>query len=159
MKNILRLEHKEAKLMVEAAIAKSKEIGVLETVCVVDEGGFPIVLERMDGARITGPQIAWNKAFTAAGHKRSTHLFTTPPNGPALPGNEAFGIQLSFEGKFAAFVGGFPIVVNGEVIGGIGLSGGNGEQDTKAGLAGLQALADELASQGLEVLVQADIKK
>lgn len=159
MKNILRLEHKEAKLMVEAAIAKSKEIGVLETVCVVDEGGFPIVLERMDGARITGPQIAWNKAFTAAGHKRSTHLFTTSPNGPALPGNEAFGIQLSFEGKFAAFVGGFPIVVNGEVIGGIGLSGGNGEQDTKAGLAGLQALADELASQGLEVLVQADIKK
>ena len=159
MKNILRLEHKEAKLMVEAAIAKSKVIGVLETVCVVDEGGFPIVLERMDGARITGPQIAWNKAFTAAGHKRSTHLFTTPPNGPALPGNEAFGIQLSFEGKFAAFVGGFPIVVNGEVIGGIGLSGGNGEQDTKAGLAGLQALADELASQGLEVLVQADIKK
>ena len=66
---------------------------------------------------------------------------------------------MSFEGKFAAFIGGFPIVVDGEVIGGIGLSGGNGEQDTKAGLAGLQALADELASQGLEVLVQADIKK
>lgn len=159
MRKILRLEQKEARLMADAAIAKSKEIGVLETVCVVDEGGFPIILERMDGARITGPQIAWNKAFTAAGHKRSTHLFTKAPDGPALPGNEAFGIQLSFEGKFAAFIGGFPIVVDGEVIGGIGLSGGNGEQDTKAGLAGLQALADELASQGLEVLVQADIKK
>lgn len=159
MRKLLRLEQAEARLMVDAAIAKSKEIGVLESVCVVDEGGFPIVLERMDGARITGPQIAWNKAFTAAGHKRSTHLFTTPPNGPALPGNEAFGIQLSFEGKFAAFVGGFPIVVNGEVVGGIGLSGGNGEQDTKAGLAGLQALADALAASGLEVLVEADIKK
>ena len=70
MRKILRLEQKEARLMVDAAIAKSKEIGVLETVCVVDEGGFPIILERMDGARITGPQIAWNKAFTAAGHKR-----------------------------------------------------------------------------------------
>src|SRR5690606_29073619 len=125
MKKIVRLELAEARLMVEAAIAKSEEIGVKETVCVVDEGGFPIALERMDGARITGPQIAWNKAFTAAGHKRSTHLFTTAPNGPALPGNEAFGIQLSFEGRFAAFVGGYPIVVNGEVIGGIGLSGGN----------------------------------
>lgn len=159
MRKILRLEAAEARVMVDAAIAKSKEIGVLESVCVVDEGGFPIVLERMDGARITGPQIAWNKAFTASGHKRSTHLFTTPPNGPALPGNEAFGIQWSFEGKFAAFVGGFPIVVNGEVIGGIGLSGGNGEQDTQAGLAGLQALADLLAPQGLEVMVQADIKK
>lgn len=159
MRQILRLEQREARLMADAAIAKSKEIGVLETVCIVDEGGFPIVLERMDGARITGPQIAWNKAFTAAGHKRSTHLFTRAPDGPALPGNEAFGIQLSFEGKFAAFIGGYPIVVNGEVIGGIGLSGGNGEQDTLAGLAGLQALADELASQGLDVLVQADIKK
>src|SRR5690606_4709678 len=158
-KKIVRLELAEARLMVEAAIAKSEEIGVKETVCVVDEGGFPIALERMDGARITGPQIAWNKAFTAAGHKRSTHLFTTAPNGPALPGNEAFGIQLSFEGRFAAFVGGFPIVIDDEVIGGIGLSGGNGEQDTKAGLAGLQALADELSSQGLEVVVQADIKK
>lgn len=159
MKKINRLELAEARLMVDAAVAKSKEIGVLETVCVTDEGGFPIVLERMDGARITGPQIAWNKAFTAAGHKRSTHLFTTPPNGPALPGNEAFGIQLSFEGKFAAFIGGFPIVVDDEVIGGIGLSGGNGEQDTAAGLAGLQALADALKSQGMSVLVQADIKK
>ncbi|HZH56776.1 GlcG/HbpS family heme-binding protein [Yanghanlia caeni] len=159
MKKIVRLEVEEARLMVNAAVAKSKEIGVKETVCVVDEGGFPILMERMDGARITGPQIAWNKAFTAAGHKRSTHLFTTPPNGPALPGNEAFGIQLSFEGRFAAFVGGFPIVIDGEVVGGIGLSGGNGEQDTQAGLAGLQALADALAPQGMTVLVEADIKK
>ena len=159
MKQILRIEAQEARLIVDAAIAKSKEIGVLETVCVVDDGGFPIVLERMDGARITGPQIAWNKAFTAAGHKRSTHLFNTAPNGPALPGNEAYGIQLSFEGKFAAFVGGFPIVVDNEVIGGIGLSGGNGEQDTAAGLAGLQALALALEEKGMKVLVQADIKK
>jgi uncharacterized protein GlcG (DUF336 family) len=113
----------------------------------------------MDGARITGPQIAWNKAFTASGHKRSTHLFNQPPNGPALPGNEAFGIQWSFDGRFAIFVGGFPVVVNGEVVGGVGLSGGNGEQDTQCGLAALKALQDLLASQGHEVLVQADIKK
>ena len=89
-------------------------VGVPETVCITDEGGFPLVLERMDGARVTGPQIAWNKAFTAAGHKRSTHLFNTAPNGPALPGNEAFGIQWSFEGKFAVFVGGFPITAQQE---------------------------------------------
>ncbi|WP_456281023.1 heme-binding protein [Cupriavidus sp. JZ107] len=159
MKQAIKLELREARHMVAAAIAKSEEIGVLESICVVDEGGYPLVLERMDGARITGPQIAWNKAFTAAGHKRSTHLFTTPPNGPALPGNEAFGIQWSFEGKFAAFVGGFPIVVNEQVIGGIGLSGGNGEQDTQAGLAALQALQELLVPQDLKVVVQADIKR
>jgi uncharacterized protein GlcG (DUF336 family) len=159
VKKALKLERAEARAMAEAAIAKAAEIGVLETVCIVDDGGFPIALDRMDGARVTGPQIAWNKAFTAAGHKRSTHLFNAPPNGPALPGNEAFGIQLSFEGKFAVFVGGFPVVVNGEVVGGVGLSGGNGEQDTKCGLAALDALRALLAPQGLEVLVQADIKK
>jgi len=159
LKKALKLELKEARQIVNAALAKAADIGVLETVCVVDEGGHPLVLERMDGARITGPQIAWNKAFTASGHKRSTHLFNTPPNGPALPGNEAFGIQWSFDGKFAVFVGGYPIVVNGEVVGGVGLSGGNGEQDTACGVAGLQALRDLLAPQGLEVLVQADIKK
>ena len=159
MKQTLKLELAEARAMAAAALAKAHAMGVLETVCIVDDGGYPLVLERMDGARITGPQIAWNKAFTAAGHKRSTHLFNTPPNGPALPGNEAFGIQWSFEGKFAVFVGGFPIVVNDEVIGGVGLSGGNGEQDTACGVAALQALQDLLTSLKHTVVVQADIKK
>src|ERR1700730_9711479 len=157
MRSSLKLELGEARDMVAAAIRKAREIGVLETVCVVDEGGFPLALERMDGARVTGPQISWNKAFTAAGHKRATHLFNQMPNGPALPGNEAFGIQWSFEGKFAVFVGGFPIVVDDEVIGSIGLSGGNGEQDTKCGVAALQALQDLLRDH--RVLVAADIKK
>src|SRR5438034_11324266 len=159
MRRSFKLELKEARHMVAAAIRKSEDIGVLETVCVVDDGGYPLALERMDGARITGPQIAWNKAFTAAGHKRSTHLFNQAPGGPALPGNEAFGIQWSFDGKFAVFVGGFPVVVNGEVIAGIGLSGGNGEQDTRCGLAALQALKELLAPQGYSVVVEADIKK
>ena len=159
MRQAIKLELHEARAMAQAALRKAGEIGVLESVCITDEGGYPIVLERMDGARITGPQIAMNKAFTAAGHKRSTHLFTKAPNGPALPGNEAFGIQLSFEGRFAAFVGGFPIVVNGEVVGGVGMSGGNGEQDTHCGLAALQALQNVLQPQGFEVMVQADIKQ
>ena len=157
MRQALQLERAEAQAMAEAALAEAARLGVPETVCVVDEGGNPIVLLRADGARITGPQIAWNKAFTAAGHKRSTHLFNTPPNGPALPGNEAFGIQWSFEGRFAVFVGGFPIVVDGAVVGGVGLSGGNGAQDTACGLAALGALRDVLAGRH-EVWVAADIK-
>jgi uncharacterized protein GlcG (DUF336 family) len=158
MRKTFKLELAEARAMVAAAIRKSEEIGVLQTVCVVDEGGYPLAMERMDRARVTGPQIAWNKAFTAAGHKRATHLFNQPPNGPALPGNEAFGIQWSFDGKFAVFVGGFPVVVDDEVVGGVGLSGGNGEQDTACGLAALQAL-QELLGKDHRVLVTADIKK
>jgi uncharacterized protein GlcG (DUF336 family) len=157
MRQVFKLEREEARQMAAAAIRKAEEIKVLQTVCIADDGGFPIVIERMDRARVTGPQIAWNKAFTAAGHKRSTHLFNTPPNGPALPGNEAFGIQWSFEGKFAVFVGGFPIVVDSEIVGGVGMSGGNGEQDIACGLAALQALQETLGSKH-RVLVQADIK-
>jgi uncharacterized protein GlcG (DUF336 family) len=159
MRSAFKLELDEARHMVAAALRKSAELGALETVCVVDEGGYPLALERMDRARVTGPQIAWNKAFTAAAHRRSTHLFNQPPDGPALPGNEAFGIQWSFAGKFAVFVGGFPVVVDDEVVGGIGLSGGNGEQDTACGVAALHALQELLAPKNHRVLVQADIKK
>jgi uncharacterized protein GlcG (DUF336 family) len=157
VKAALRLERAEAMAMAEAALAEAARLGVPETVCIVDEGGTPIVLLRADGARITGPQIAWNKAFTAAGHKRSTHLFNTPPGGPALPGNEAFGIQWSFDGRFAVFVGGYPIVVDGAVVGGVGLSGGNGAQDTACGVAALMALRDLLAGRH-EVMAEPDIK-
>lgn len=158
MRERVELSLQVARLMAQAAIDRAHEVGALETVCIVDANGFPLVLQRMDDARFTGPQIAWNKAFTAAGHRRSTHLFNTPPDGPALPGNEGFGIQLSFEGRFAAFVGGFPIVIDGRVVGAIGLSGGYGEQDTQAALAALQALADYLEPQGMHVLVKADIR-
>jgi len=159
MKSVLKIELEEAKLMIEAAKKKSEEINVLETIAIVDDGGNLIALERMNGARITGPDISIAKAYTAAGHKRSTHLFNKEPNGPALPGNEAFGIQQMLPGKFAIFVGGFPIVINGEVVGGIGVSGGNGEQDTAVGTAALQALQTYLESDGLEVITEADIKK
>ncbi|WP_066173874.1 GlcG/HbpS family heme-binding protein [Bacillus marinisedimentorum] len=159
MKKALKLELEEAKHMIEAAKTKSEEINVLETIAIADEGGNIIALERMNGARITGPEIAIAKAYTAAGHKRSTHLFNKEPNGPVLPGNEAFGIQHMLPGKFAVFVGGFPIVVNGEVIGGIGVSGGNGEQDIAVGTAGLKALQEYLQNDGYEVVTDADIKK
>lgn len=158
MREAIKIELEEAKLMIDAAIEKAKEINVLETIAVVDDGGHLIALERMNGARITGPEIAAAKAFTAAGHKRSTHLFNKEPNGPALPGNEAFGIQLMIPGKFAVFVGGFPIVVNGEVVGGIGISGGNGEQDTAVGTAALKALQKQFETNDWTVITDADIK-
>ncbi|WP_020617817.1 GlcG/HbpS family heme-binding protein [Paenibacillus daejeonensis] len=157
MRTAVKLELAEARAMIEAAKAAAEEAQVLETICIVDDGGYVIAMERMDGARITGPEIAIAKAFTASGHKRSTHLFNQP-GGPASPTGEAFGIHVMMPGKFAIFVGGFPIVVDGEVVGGVGISGGNGEQDTIVGTAALRALQDYLGSDH-EVLTQADIKK
>jgi uncharacterized protein GlcG (DUF336 family) len=86
------------------------------------------------------------KAFTAAGHERATHKFNEPPNGPALPGNEAFGISHMYPGKFAIFVGGFPLEYDGQIVGAVGVSGGNGEQDKAVGAAALAAFAERVAA-------------
>lgn len=140
MITIPRLTLEDALEIIRAAEQKAAEIGVAETLCVCDEGGNVIALHRMDDARITGVEIAIAKAYTAAGHKRATHLFNRP-GGPALPGGEAFGIHMMHPGKFAIFVGGFPLEAYGRVVGGIGISGGNGEQDTAVGEAALQSFA------------------
>ena len=146
MITVKRLTLEDAKLILEAAERRAVEIGVTETICVCDDGGHPIALHRMTGARLTGVEIAIAKAFTAAGHRRPTHRFNEPTTGPALPGGEAFGIHAMHPGKFAIFVGGFPIEVDGQVVGGIGVSGGNGEQDTRVAEAGLEALRQALAN-------------
>ncbi|MBB6675334.1 GlcG/HbpS family heme-binding protein [Cohnella nanjingensis] len=156
MKPAWKLELAEARLMIEAAIRVSEAEGARETICVADDGGCVIALARMDGARRTGPELAIAKAFTASGHKRSTHLLGEP-GGPAAAGGEAFGIHAMFPGRFAIFVGGFPIVVNGEVVGGIGVSGGTGDQDKAAGLAALNALQEGLGPS-YRVLTELDIR-
>jgi uncharacterized protein GlcG (DUF336 family) len=145
MHRMFRITLDDALPILEAARAKAEEIGVKQTFCVTDESGQVIALHRIPGARLTGVDISIAKAFTAAGHERATHKFNEPPNGPALPGNEAFGINQMLPGKFAIFVGGFPLEYEGQIVGGIGISGGNGEQDKAVGAAALEAFAKHIA--------------
>ncbi|MGE5150137.1 MAG: GlcG/HbpS family heme-binding protein, partial [Rhodospirillaceae bacterium] len=105
-----------------------------EVLCVADNAGYPIALRRLDGGKVTSVQIAINKAFTAAGHRKRTDNYKN-----SLPGEEAFGIWTQHGGRFTVFVGGFPIVVDGQCVGGIGASGGNGEQDIACCEAGIAA--------------------
>jgi uncharacterized protein GlcG (DUF336 family) len=135
MHQIHRITLDDALPLLAAGRAKAEEIGVRQTLCVCDDGGNVLALHRLPGARLTGVEIAIAKAFTAAGHERATHLFNEPPDGPALPGNEAFGISHMLPGKFAIFVGGFPLVFDGQIVGGVGISGGNGAQDKAVGAA------------------------
>lgn len=157
MKSVFKLEVEEARVMIAAGIQAAMEANAAETICIVDDGGYLIALERMNGARNTSPEIAIAKAFTASGHRRSTHLFNQP-GGPATIHGEAFGIHAMMPGKFAIFVGGLPIVVNGSVIGGVGVSGGNGEDDITVGVAALKALQSYLGN-AYEVMTEPDIKK
>ena len=134
----------EAELVLDAAQKKSEELGVAHVICIADNAGYPIALRRLDGGKITSVQIAENKAFTSAGHKRKTHTFTN-----TYPGEEAWGIFTQHGGRLTVFVGGYPIEVDGEVVGGIGVSGGNGEQDIAVCEAGIAAFEDHLRQQDI----------
>ena len=129
----------EAQLMLDAAQRKAEELGVPEVLCVADTAGYPIALRRLDNGKVSSVQIALNKAFTAAAHRKPTHQYKN-----ALPGEEAFGIFTQHEGRFTVFVGGMPVIVGGKVVGGISASGGNGEQDIACCEAGFAALMAHL---------------
>lgn len=140
MRIVKTLTLTEANLILDAAQAKAEELGVAHVLCIADNAGYPIALRRMDGGKVTSVQIAENKAFTAAGHRRKTHTFTN-----TYPGEEAWGIFTQHYGRLTVFVGGYPIEADGEVVGGIGASGGNGEQDMAVCEAGIAAFDKYLA--------------
>jgi uncharacterized protein GlcG (DUF336 family) len=140
MRTVKTLTLAEANLVLDAAQAKAEELGVAHVLCIADNAGYPIALRRMDGGKVTSVQIAENKAFTAAGHRRKTHTFTN-----TYPGEEAWGIFTQHYGRLTVFVGGYPIEADGEVVGGIGVSGGNGEQDMAVCEAGIAAFEAYLA--------------
>ncbi len=137
-----RLTMHEAEIAVDAALAKADELGVSSVICVSDAAGWPIVIKRPDNGKPTSVEIAINKAFTAACHRRPTHTYTN-----AQPGQEAFGIMNMHHGRFSIFVGGWPIEVDGEVVGGVGVSGGHTREDIACCKAAIEALLSHLGKQ------------
>ena len=135
------LSLEEAELMLDAAQKKAEEMGVPEVLCVADSAGYAIALRRLNGGKVTSVQIAMNKAFTAAGHRKPTHNYKN-----AVPGEEAFGIMTQHDGRFTIFVGGLPIFVDGQCVGAVGASGGNGEQDIAVCEAGIAAIMKHLGT-------------
>ena len=89
----------------------------------------------MDGAWIGSVDIAINKAFTA----RAFDLPTADLAADSQPGGQFYGIQESNKGRVVIFAGGVPLKRDGEVVGAVGVSGGDGEQDTKVAEAAAAA--------------------
>jgi len=135
-----RLTLAGAKTVLAGAEAKAKEIGVDMDIAVVDDGGNLLAFSRMDRAKITSIDIAINKAFTAACARKPTSDYAEI----AGPGKPAFGIHVSNQGRFMIFGGGLPIVVNGQVVGGVGCSSGSVEQDTACAQVGISSLLASL---------------
>ena len=136
MLTIKRLGIDEARLLIDGARAKANEIGVPMCIAVVDESGNLIAFERMDGGKTTSVTIAQDKAFTAGAARKATHEY----NAACVPGNLAFGIHTAMGGRLCVVGGGLPVIVDGDVVGGIGISSGTPQQDMECAQAGIDHL-------------------
>ncbi len=106
---------------------KASEMGVKAVIAVSDSAGNPVSVQSMDDAYIASYDIAVNKAYTVVALK----MPTTALKGLATPGGDLYGIQFTNNGKIVIFGGGVPLYNKfGELIGGLGVSGGTESQDT-----------------------------
>jgi len=129
-----------AQKMVDAVVAKAREIGVSENVVILDDGGNLKAFGRMDGAPIPTIEMAQNKAYTALFGVSTQDFFNFIQKDPSL----LAGIPTL--SRMAAWGGGFPIKVNGEVVGAIGVSGAPAVQnDVDCASAALTLVSDAMA--------------
>jgi glc operon protein GlcG len=139
-----RLSSKGARMMMEAAIAKAKTYGIAVTVVIVDAGGHMLHLERMDGGRFHTIHSSTTKAVCAASNKRPTT--TKGAQAQDLDTLHAIGLSLAAgPERWTAMEGGFPIIHGGECVGGIGISGGDWEQDQEIARAAIDAVGASIS--------------
>jgi glc operon protein GlcG len=128
----LKLTVDGAMKLLQAAMAKAREMNVPQCICVVDAGGHLLTMARMDGAFALSVDTALRKAQTAASYGVPT-------------GDIAAGIDLKLaiatEGRRINLPGGLPVILDGHVIGGIGVGSGTGEQDKEVAKAALASFA------------------
>jgi glc operon protein GlcG len=133
-----------AEKIIGAAKRKSAVMGLKVNIAVVDDGGHLLAFARMDGARPGSAYTAQTKAASAATFRQETGAL--PPTGePDLLLNLSLqNAATASGGKITALKGGVPVVIDGQVVGAVGVGGGSGEQDAEIAKAGIQALLDEM---------------
>ena len=128
-----RLSIEDARILIDGAREKAKEIGVPMCIAVTDDSGNLIAFERMNGGKAHSIEVAQDKAFTAGAARKATHEY----NAVNTPGNLAFGIHTEAGGHISTVGGGLPVVIEGDCVGGIGASSGSPQQDMEVSQAGL----------------------
>ena len=132
--------HEMAETAVRAALQKAIEIGSPSSIAVLDSGRELVAFARMDGALLASAVISQAKAYTA----RSFNAATKDVTEYVQPGGPLYGLETAHMAAGRALItfgGGVPIVVNGEVVGAIGVAGGSVDQDHEVASAGAAALA------------------
>lgn len=135
MLTIKRLDINDARALIAGARVRADEIGVPMCIAITDEGGNLIAFERMDGGKVTSSTIAVDKSFTASAAKKATHEY----GAASQPGAPAYGIAAAIGGRLMVVGGGLPVIVDGAVVGGIGVSSGTPGQDQEVAQAGIDA--------------------
>ncbi|MGI4861222.1 MAG: GlcG/HbpS family heme-binding protein [Janthinobacterium lividum] len=115
----------EAQRLIAQGIQKAAEIGSPSNIAVVDAGGNLVAHARMDNAQIGSIDHSINKAFTSVACRSATG----ERGKDAQPGAQFYGIAGSIGGRAIVFAGGLPLKAHEQIVGGIGVSGGTGEQD------------------------------
>ena len=134
-----RLTLAGAKKMMETAIRLAQEAQFAVTVAIADTGGHLVLLERMDGGRFHTVHSSTTKAVCAASNRRATGAKGAA--GQDLDVAHALGLALAAGAeRWTAMEGGYPIIVDGECIGGIGVSGGNWEFDDNVARAAVESI-------------------
>ena len=137
--NSKRLTLAGAKKMMDAATARAEKAGYAIAVAIVDAGGHPVLIQRMDGGRFHTVHSSTTKAVCAASNKRPTTAKGAA--GQALDTMHALGLALAAGAeRWTAMEGGYPIIFDGECVGGIGVSGGTWEFDDEAARAALESI-------------------
>ena len=123
------LEQSEA--WIKKACAKATQLGVRVSVCVVDAGGNPVALARMDGANILSPDIARGKAFTAVAFRsNSKEMAERMKDRPVA----ALGLTQVSGNRVVLLPGGVLAKKGEEIIGAVGVSGASSDQDHECGI-------------------------
>ena len=116
--------------MAATAVGRAQDVGIAIAVAITDAGGHLIVLERMDGGRFHTVHSATTKAACAASNRRPTS--SQGAQGQSLDVAHALGLALAAgPERWTAMEGGYPVIVEGECVGGIGVSGGDWETDAR----------------------------
>ncbi len=131
-----------ARKVIAAAQGEAKRLNAPGgVIAVVDDGGNLIALERLDGTFAAGANISIGKARTAVQFKRPTKAFEDIIRNGRTP-----MIALN---DFTPLQGGVPVMVDGQVVGGVGVSGAaSAQQDEELAIAGANALASARAASG-----------
>ncbi len=123
--------------LAQAALAQAAQLGIAIAVVVVDRGGHLVLADRMDGTASCAFPLALAKAESAAATLAPTLLWF----GTTQPGQPDWGMSAALGGRFTCMPGGNPVAVAGEIVGAVGVSGGEAEQDVACAGAAL-ALTD-----------------